>query len=139
MTPTRRSPPHAATDYHLWLTGSLPEFWAATQALALRAALGHPAEVFIAGDAITWCARGAFSSAKGDDARQLADWKSRQVDPESLIHRAHALSTIHFTACSLSLELHDLKRINLASWIDDLAGAASFWQQIPAGRAPWVF
>ncbi len=127
------------TDHHLWLSGALPEFWAATQALALRAALGHGALVFIAGDAIRWCARDAFSSASGDEARELALWKSRQVDPEALLNRARALAPIHLTACSLSLELNELTRPQLAPWIDDLAGAASFWHHIPEGRTPWVF
>ena len=135
----KRAEPAAATDHLLWLSGTLPEFWTATQALALRAALGHNAEVFIAGDAINWCVRGAFSTLTGDDARQFADWNSRQVDPEALIHRARDLARIHITACSLSLELHDLKRRDLAKWVDDLAGAASFWHQLPDGRAPWVF
>jgi peroxiredoxin family protein len=127
-------------DFHLWIGGELQSHWNACEALALRAAIGIGAEVFIAGDAVHWCRKSIDPSEfSATDRQWLAEWKKLQILPEQLIVRARQLGKVHLTACNLSLEIAGLKRHELAAWVDDVAGAASFWQRLPLGAAPMVF
>lgn len=127
-------------DFHLWISGDLQIHWNATEALALRAAIGIGAEVFVAGDAVNWCRKSRdLSGLSTTDSTWLAEWKKLQILPEQLVVRARQLDNVHITVCNLSLEITGLKRLELADWVDDVAGAASFWQRIPLGTAPMVF
>jgi predicted peroxiredoxin len=126
-------------DFHLWIDGNLQHHWNACEALALRAAIGIGAEVFIAGDAVLWCRKSAPSGLSAADRDWLGEWKRLQILPEQLIVRARSLGPVHITACNLSLEIAGIKRHELAGWVDDIAGAASFWQRVPLGAAPMVF
>ncbi len=127
-------------DFHLWISGDLQHHWNACESLALRAAIGIGAEVFIAGDAVHWCRKHLAPSGLSAHEREwLAEWKKLQILPEQLIARARSLRPVHLTACSLSLEIAGIRRHELAGWVDDVAGAASFWQRLPLGAAPMVF
>lgn len=128
------------TDFHLWISGDLQRHWNACEALALRAAVGAGGEVFIAGDAVR-CCRKSIPAAEfgGADQAWLAGWRKLRITPGELIRRARGLAPVHLTVCNLSLELAGLHRHELAPWVDDVAGAASFWQRLPVGAAPLVF
>ena len=127
-------------DFHLWISGDLQHHWNACEALALRAAIGIGAEVFIAGEAVRWCRKSIpATELSSADQEWLAEWKRLKILPEQLIARASDLGKVHITVCNLSLEIAGIKRHELAGWVDDIAGAASFWQRLPLDTAPMVF